>query len=347
MSRHPLNYRLECKTCGSSGSAFYEDFTAGDLICTNCGNVVGDRIIDTRSEWRTFSNDGGGPSDDPSRVGGPSNPLLDGDGSGSLETLISSKDGFSGLSKDLSRLQGRASHMRMTSEQRSASSLNNHFKTIGVLCERIGLPKVIADRARQLFKLVVEDERIFRGKGTDGPIAACLYLACREARVPRTFKEISALTLVPKKDIGRCCKAMGPFLERMASPTTEDFMARFCSYLSLPMDVQRAAVHLAQRVREMGCADGKSPISVASAGIYLVSHLLDETIPLLQTGPIMPPPPSFQGKMLLTRKSPKDISFVSGISEVTVRGTYKDLYPFRHELVAKELHSALGRLPQP
>lgn len=34
-----------------------EDYRAGDLICPQCGLVVGDRTIDVGSEWRTFSKD--------------------------------------------------------------------------------------------------------------------------------------------------------------------------------------------------------------------------------------------------------------------------------------------------
>ena len=32
-----------------------EDYRAGDMICSECGLVVGDRVIDVGSEWRTFS----------------------------------------------------------------------------------------------------------------------------------------------------------------------------------------------------------------------------------------------------------------------------------------------------
>ena len=53
-----------------------EDYHAGDMICPECGLVVGDRVIDVGSEWRTFSNDNGG--EDRSRVGGPENSLLEG-----------------------------------------------------------------------------------------------------------------------------------------------------------------------------------------------------------------------------------------------------------------------------
>lgn len=41
------------------------------------------RVIDVGSEWRTFSNEKAGV--DPSRVGGPENPLLSG---GDLSTMI-------------------------------------------------------------------------------------------------------------------------------------------------------------------------------------------------------------------------------------------------------------------
>jgi transcription initiation factor TFIIB len=60
-----------------------EDYHAGDMICSMCGLVVGDRVIDVGSEWRTFSNDKG--AEDRSRVGGPENALL---GGSDLSTII-------------------------------------------------------------------------------------------------------------------------------------------------------------------------------------------------------------------------------------------------------------------
>jgi transcription initiation factor TFIIB len=44
-----------------------EDHSAGDTVCSECGLVVGDRVIDVNSEWRTFTNDT--DSKDMSRVG--------------------------------------------------------------------------------------------------------------------------------------------------------------------------------------------------------------------------------------------------------------------------------------
>lgn len=79
-----------------------EDYRAGDMICSECGLVVGDRVIDVGSEWRTFNNEKSGV--DPSRVGGPENPLLSG---GDLSTMIgpatgsASFDGFGSMKMHL------------------------------------------------------------------------------------------------------------------------------------------------------------------------------------------------------------------------------------------------------
>ncbi|GBM28506.1 Transcription initiation factor IIB, partial [Araneus ventricosus] len=48
-------------------ASLIEDYRAGDMICSECGLVVGDRVIDVGSEWRTFSNEKA--DSDPSRVG--------------------------------------------------------------------------------------------------------------------------------------------------------------------------------------------------------------------------------------------------------------------------------------
>jgi transcription initiation factor TFIIB len=37
-------------------------------------------------------------------------------------------------------------------------------------------------------------------------IGACMLIACREHSVPRTFKEICAVTDVSQREIGRCFK---------------------------------------------------------------------------------------------------------------------------------------------
>lgn len=310
--RAQVNYRIRCAGCKRDPPNIIEDYSSGDMVCRDCGIVVGDRIIDTRSEWRTFQNDGTG-GDDPSRVGGPSNPLLD---NGSLGTAISSKDNYSGVSKELNRAQGR------TTMKPGEKALVAAFRDISAKCDRIGLPRLIADKAKQYYKLV-DDSKTMKGKNSEGIVAACIYLACRQESVTRTYKEISALTMVPKKEIGKCFKQIQELLKNssafsggrsMGTVSTEDFITRFCSHLRLGMDVQKAATAVLKKCSELGVTAGKSPISVASAAIYLTCHLFPNC-----------------GKTF------KDINLVSSVSEGTIKSTYKEMYTRRFELIPPEI----------
>ena len=47
-----LSVRLICPDCRDPNPNIVEEFGSGDLVCGSCGLVLGDRIVDTRSEWR-------------------------------------------------------------------------------------------------------------------------------------------------------------------------------------------------------------------------------------------------------------------------------------------------------
>ena len=100
-----------------------------------------------------------------------------------------------------------------------------------------------------------------------------------------------------------------------------DLMIRFCNHLNLAPAVQAVCVAFANRVTERGTVAGRSPISIAAAGIYFVSAMLG--IP----------------------KSPREIGEIAGVSESTIKNAYKYLYRERHELVdPKWLEDGKGRM---
>ena len=198
--RENLNLQLVCPDCKEFPPNLVEEFSSGDMVCGSCGLVLGDRIVDTRSEWRTFSNDDQG-NDDPSRVGDAANPLLNGS---QLQTNISFADGANSRSRELHRAQNKATHDKGT------KSLLTAYKEVGALCDAIGIPKNVSDTAKHLFKMV-HDAGAFRGKSQETIIAGCIFIACRQCKVDRTFREIFALTKVTKAEIGRIFKALEKF----------------------------------------------------------------------------------------------------------------------------------------
>lgn len=157
----------------------------------------------------------------------------------------------------------------------SDRALINAFREINGMADRINLPKTIVDRANTLFKQV-HDGKNLKGRANDAIASACLYIACRQEGVPRTFKEICAVSKISKKEIGRCFKLILKALETSVDLiTTGDFMSRFCSNLGLPNMVQKAATHIARKAVEIDIVPGRSPISVAAAAIYMASQVRD------------------------------------------------------------------------
>ena len=51
-----------CKNCNVP-TAIIEDHQQGDLVCTECGLVLEQGVIDETSEWRTFSDSDKGGAD--------------------------------------------------------------------------------------------------------------------------------------------------------------------------------------------------------------------------------------------------------------------------------------------
>jgi len=329
VSSHPvfgpdLAVRLICPECRDPNPNIVEEFGSGDLVCGNCGLVLGDRIVDTRSEWRTFANDEG---DDPSRVGAASDPLME--GIEQLDTVISFRDGGSGLARELQRASSRSQNAR------SERNILGAFRDISSWCDQFSLPKTISDIAKQLYKRA-DEEKLLRGKPLEAVIAACIFIACRQAHVPRTFREICNLTHVQKKQLGQCYKALeqafnlspgASTTHTASSPSTgpENLLVRYCNHLDLPPNVQAICGDIIIAARKHGIADGRSPVSIAGGAIYFTCHLL--------------------GKV----KSVRDISAVAGVSEGTIKLVYRLYYAEKEKLVKQEwideAKAKLERLP--
>lgn len=283
-----------------------EDYHAGDMICPECGLVVGDRVVDVGTEWRTFSNEKS--NKDPSRVGAAENPLLEG---GDLSTMIAIDPKTTQTDEF-----GNAMYRNRRTMNSADRALLNAFREITQMADRLNLPKMVADRASTLFKQV-NDTKSLKGRSNDAVCSACMYIACRQEGVPRTFKEICAVSKVSKKEIGRVFKLILKALEtNVELITTGDFMSRFCSNLSLSSKIQKAATHIARKAVDMYLVPGRSPVSVAAAAIYMASQASED------------------------KKTQKEIGDIAGVAEVTIRQAYKLMYPKAHELFPEDFKFA-------
>ncbi|GAA6020443.1 hypothetical protein JCM11491_000248 [Sporobolomyces phaffii] len=299
-----LNVRLTCPDC-KDDTDLLEEYSSGDLVCGNCGLVLGDKVVDTRSEWRSFADSEG---DDPSRVGGPQDPLLD--PSEQLSTVISFKDNNTGVAR---ALQMAASRVAKDSHNGTGRDLHGAYQQISTMCETISLPKSIIDTTKMLFKRC-DEEKLLKGKKQEAIIGACIFVACKQGRVARTFKELMALTGVDKKQITDCFKVIQKSFETMtpnSAPSTDldSLITRYCNHLGLSVPLQRACAYTGTRVVEEGILAGRSPITIASSCILFVTSLFG------------------------SRVDPKKIAEVAGVQDSTIRTGYRLLLPTKAQLV--------------
>lgn len=294
-------------TCSRHPEAtLIEDHRAGDMICSTCGLVVGDRVVDVGSEWRTFSDS----NNDPSRVGAAENPLLDND-----------------LSTSIGRSTTGTEYHNRNNTNSTNRTLMAAYRDINEIADRVGLPRTITDEASLYFKRVFEQRKL-RNRPRGAIVSACIYIACRTQGAARSFRELSTISGSPTKDIAKCYKKImdivdTPRQELSMHVDSGDFMSRFCSRLTLPIEVQRIATHIAQKARELSITDGRNPTSIAAAAIYMASQASD------------------------TPKSQKDISEVAGCAESTIRHSYRLMLARAPELIPKDssFYNRIEQLP--
>lgn len=317
--KEDLNNIIMCKDCKEFPPNLIEEYSEGDIVCGSCGLVVSDRLVDTRSEWRTFSNDDQG-NDDPSRVGEGPNLMLDGD---QLQTTIA----FEGKNaRNLSHLQNKVN------QDKSSKALLAAYRDIQSLTDSINAGTQVANAAKHIYKLV-EDNKALKGKSQEAIVAGCIFIACRQTNVPRTFREIYGLTKVSKKEIGRVFKQLETFLQKMGgeaevaqsmftqqyqakgSTSAVELCARYCSNLNFrsPVSVENVARALAEKGTQVADLAGRSPLSVAAACIYMASYLVGEP------------------------RNSKEIAAVAGVSDGTVKTAYRYLHSAKDILLTKEV----------
>ncbi|CAF3431177.1 unnamed protein product [Rotaria sp. Silwood1] len=283
-----------------------EDYHAGDMICGECGLVVGDRMIDVSSEWRTFSNDS--ESKDMNRVGAAENFLFAGN---NLETITSKGTGAGAVDEF-----GKQKYSNGSQQSSSADkALKNGYDSIREMAGRIGLSSRIINRACLFFKQCYENQCV-RGRPHNAIAAACIYIACRQEGAQRTIKEICAISgNTSKKDIGRCFTHIVrslPNSNRIESMEIKYLVPRFCNQLELELDqknlIRKTAVHIAERAKEVCDIQSRAPDSIAGASIYMACAAVGE------------------------KKLMKDIQVAAGAVESTIRQVYKKMLPKAAEL---------------
>ncbi len=291
------NYKV-CPECGSSN--FVQDYVRGELVCSNCGLVITEQIVDNRAEWRAFDKS---QNDKRSRVGMPMTYTIHDKG---LSTLIDyrNKDakGKDIKGKQRERLYRlRKWHRRLRITDATQRNLAFALSEIDRMASQLGLPKNVRERASLFYRKIVE-MKLIRGRSMESVAAAALYAACRIANIPRTLPEIASVSKVNKKETARIYRFMIRQLDIRIKPTSPtEFVSRLSSKLNIPTDVEVLAIDIIKQAKKNGLTSGRGPTGIAAAALYIASILKNAQL------------------------TQKKIAETAQVTEVTVRNRYKEL----------------------
>jgi len=279
------NYSNSCPECEGKVISLHE---RGEIVCGQCGLVISERIVDVaHSGKRAFTKQ---EKESRERTGSPISILLPDMG---LSTII---DKTSIKNPDLKRAAKWNS--RMTWDKRNMLIATTELKRIG---SNLNLPNHVKKTAIRLY-IEAFKKKLLRGRSINGMVAACLYFACRERKIPRTLQEILDETSISAKNVRRCYRTLIRELN-LKVPSTDpiSLIPRFIAELELDAEAENSTIKILRSFISKFSTSGKDPKGLCAGALYLVCKMKDK------------------------RVSQKEIANLVGVTEVTLRSRYKDL----------------------
>lgn len=289
---------ITCPVCNSTERLV--DSSRAEVCCARCGLVLDENLIDHGPEWRAFDHE---QRDKRTRTGAPLTYTISDKG---LNTTIDWKDKDIHGHKIPERNKALIYRLRKWNKRMRVSGAgerNLAFALSELDCDssRLGIPRSVREDAAIIYRSAAKN-KLIRGRSIEVVVASALYAACRRCNIPRTLDEIAIASNVSKKQVGKTYRFLSRELNIKLKPTSpSDYVSRFASKLGLSGEVQAKAIEIINKAVKAGLSSGKGPTGVAAAALYIASLLLGE------------------------RKTQKEVSEISGVTEVTIRNRYKEL----------------------
>jgi len=287
-----------CPVCNSTER--FVDNSRAEVCCARCGLVLDENLIDHGPEWRAFDHE---QRDKRTRTGAPLTYTISDKG---LNTTIDWKDKDIHGHKIPERNKAQIYRLRKWNKRMRVSGVGERNLAFALSeldrdSSRLGIPRSVREDAAIIYRSAAKN-KLIRGRSIEVVVASALYAACRRCNIPRTLDEIAIASNVSKKQVGKTYRFLSRELNIKLKPTSpSDYISRFASKLGLSGEVQAKAIEIINKAVKSGLSSGKGPTGVAAAALYIASLLLGE------------------------RKTQKEVSEISGVTEVTIRNRYKEL----------------------
>src|ERR671933_1839376 len=291
-----------CSICNRNDKVI-TDTESGEIICSNCGTVISDKVEDASHLERHIFNGGGQIEETRARTGAPTSLARHDMG---LPTIVGKSDrDASGTKIDpsinyaMQRLRTCDSRIQLSAP--SDKSRREAFLLLDTLKDKLGLSDAVIENTAYLYRKA-QQRKFLRGRTISSVICAAIYIACRDLGVSKTMKDIAAASNVKQKNIARTYRQLMLELDYKV-PSIDPFkcVTKVANKAKLAEKTKRRAINIMQKVTENEISAGKDPMGLAATILYISSIKTGENI------------------------SQKEISSVAGVTEVTLRNRFKDI----------------------
>lgn len=292
---HDQVVRLQhrCGECGDD--TFVLDQDRGEVVCTGCGLVLTDVLLNRKPEWRAFTLQ---EQVARRRVGSPTAFLKFDKG---LTTTFRPSERRLPFKTRLKMRRLRRWNLRArlhTTVERNLSQAMNELRR---LADRLNIPRNIQETAALLYRKALR-RGLVRGRSIAAVVAASLYAACRLSGTPRTLKSVVNTSHRERREITRCYRLLLQHTNQtMPIDGPAKYIPKLASTLYLNQTVQNRAVEIVRDAKQQRLTVGKGPVGIAAAAIYLAAHL--HGVDLTQ----------------------RELATASQVTEVTIRNLYQGL----------------------
>ena len=299
---------LEIQKCSACESSLIDDTVNGEIICSGCGIVVAEQMEDYGPEVKSTR------LEDKMKLARATGQTTYSQHDLGIATEISlgTKD-FSGktinsdIASQMNNLRKWQKRVRVSSSR--DRRLSNVLGKILEVSQNCSLPKNVVETASKIYRSLDGKDIQVKGKSVLSISAAVIYLACKQCAVVRSLEEIIQGTTTMKeakaktKLASRYYRTLVMELGTVTAPvlTMDKYISKIANMTNTDTRVERLALEIAEKTKNRSITDGKAPNGIAAAYLYVSSILLGQSI--LQ----------------------RDVSSVSGVTEVTIRNRCKEI----------------------
>ena len=254
-----------CERCYAKNSII-TDYSEGELVCSNCGKVYEERIIDDEYEKRTFEDNDG--ENRIQRIGPPAKPEYGNE----LGTNL------------LIREKGKT---RVVKSYSKNDKIQRNFMKIQKLLSSVDVSQNIIEEVKSYYGKVGKNMNM-QGRNVNYIIVGLYYYASRKLKLAKTIKEITEMfkCVLPNLTERMVKKAFNSIKREIVEINDEnEFVDAEKNYIETfiggniqKYNLKMLAFQIVNNINQSVLLEGKNPKTIAGLSLLLSYKLLNDKL---------------------------------------------------------------------